>query len=688
MNAHSAVWKRLVRVLAGLMLVLAVINPVTRLTSIANAAGPYVVDTSTDGPDTNVGDTFCSDGVDGCSLRAAIQQATNDSIPTTITFSSDLSGTTLLLDNTYGTLLWVGDNITVTGEAKNIAISGANLGAGKSIFRIEGSNNHLQNLRVKLAPQDGVQIGDFAGVGTGNNNTLLGVRAYSNARAGIYVFGGSNGGGQNNTISSSLIGASTPAACGLGNDIGVFVDQGATGTTVTSNNIICNTLQGVKIMNANNVAVTVNVIGVSGSATLPNGGDGVYAYGTTGAYVQGNLISGNGSNGLVFDNSTQASAYDNRIGTDASVLVAVPNGGDGLVLMGGTNFTVIGSMLAGDRNIFSGNAGSGIRMDGSGTHDNAVVGNYIGTNFFGTAAVANGQNGVRVQNGAHNNTIGGFGSAAVRNLISGNSLDGVLLLNGATQNYIDGNFIGLAADGLTAIPNGLGGVAAINAPNNGIGSGHGSTNQYISGNAWQGVYVFSSDNTFIGQSNSIGVAADNVTRRGNGRQGVWILDSINSTVVAHAVVYNGQSGVALTGSSSANDKIAPAYIAYNGGLPIDLGDDGPTANDLGDGDGGPNTLLNYPIITSFAGSVITGTACVNCTVFIYVAYGNPAAAGGGGFQIGSTIANGAGLWTTGLCCGLTRWNVSLVACESPCGLASNTSEMSPRPTLFLPIVSR
>jgi len=317
-----------------------------------------------------------------------------------------------------------------------------------------------------------------------------------------------------------------------------------------------------------------------------------------------------------------------------------------------------------------------------------VIGNKIGTNGTGTAAIANGENGVRLQNGAHNNTIGGHGSTDVRNVISGNVLDGIYLLSGATQNYIDGNFLGLGANGLTIIPNGLGGVALINAPNNGIGSAFASTSQYISGNALQGIYVSSSDNTFIGQSNSIGVAADNVSPRGNGLQGVLINESINSSVFAHAVLYNGSSGVAVIGIDSQNDKIVPTYVAFNGGLPIDLGADGATANDPGDGDGGPNTLLNYPVITSYAGTVITGTVCANCTVFIYVAYGNPALESGGGYLVQSVVANGAGQWTAPLIGGLHHQDVSLVACQSPCSLAANTSEMSPRPILYLPLMQR
>jgi CSLREA domain-containing protein len=74
MNTHSAVWKRLAHLLAGLILVLAVFSPATGLTRVAHATGPFVVDTSADGQDSNLGDGVCSDG-SGCSLRAAIQQA-------------------------------------------------------------------------------------------------------------------------------------------------------------------------------------------------------------------------------------------------------------------------------------------------------------------------------------------------------------------------------------------------------------------------------------------------------------------------------------------------------------------------------------------------------------------------------------------------------------------------------------
>lgn len=55
-------------------------------------------------------------------------------------------------------------------------------------------------------------------------------------------------------------------------------------------------------------------------------------------------------------------------------------------------------------------------------------------------------------------------------------------------------------------------------------------------------------------------------------------------------------GIVVTGAGVSGNSIAGCYLYDNGGLAIDLGDDGPTVNDAGDADTGPNTLVNYPTI--------------------------------------------------------------------------------------------
>src|SRR5205823_4527857 len=80
-----------------------------------------------------------------------------------------------------------------------------------------------------------------------------------------------------------------------------------------------------------------------------------------------------------------------------------------------------------------------------------IQGNMIGTNVAGTAVLANGGAGINV-NGSANNTIGGL-TAATRNIISGNSQNGIVI-SGATavQNVVQGNYIGADKNGNALIP--------------------------------------------------------------------------------------------------------------------------------------------------------------------------------------------------------------------------------------------
>ena len=82
------------------------------------------------------------------------------------------------------------------------------------------------------------------------------------------------------------------------------------------------------------------------------------------------------------------------------------------------------------RNVLSGNLNNGVRQLGD--DRDRHLGNYIGTNAAGTAAVKNFYRGVTVED-AINPVIGGT-VAGARNVISGNGLEGLefVFTNGGT----------------------------------------------------------------------------------------------------------------------------------------------------------------------------------------------------------------------------------------------------------------
>ena len=128
---------------------------------------------------------------------------------------------------------------------------------------------------------------------------------------------------------------------------------------------------------------------------------------------------------------------------------------------------------------------NGILVQGG---NNVISGNYIGTNSAGTAALPNGLHGVTIDSSS-GNTVGGI-TAGTRNVISGNTQRGVFISGTATNNNVQGNFIGTNAAGTAAVKNSFAGVT-IQAPasNNLIGGSTAAQRNVISGNDIAGVSI-------------------------------------------------------------------------------------------------------------------------------------------------------------------------------------------------------
>jgi hypothetical protein len=156
--------------------------------------------------------------------------------------------------------------------------------------------------------------------------------------------------------------------------------------------------------------------------------------------VPGNVISGNTGNGIEIalptGSTPGASIGGNFVGPAASGTAALPNGGEGILIDGVPGNTIGGS---GQPNVISGNTLNGIHLSGTGATGNVVSTNLIGTTADGMAALGNARNGVVIGSGASRNTVGGA-TAALANTIHFNTLAGVSVLSG-TRNALRRNSI-------------------------------------------------------------------------------------------------------------------------------------------------------------------------------------------------------------------------------------------------------
>ncbi len=288
-----------------------------------------------------------------------------------------------------------------------------------------------------------------------------------------------------------------------------------------------------------------------------------------------------------------------------------PSTADGLRIS--ANSCVIKSLNI--RNFFGGN---GIMLTGASRND-SITNCYIGTDETGTVMAGN-KTGIRLQSGSSNNTIGG--TTSIGNVISGNISDGIVITgNGTDSNLVSGNFIGVDSTSTrNQLPNLNNGITiAGKAKSNSIGTGSISGANIIAGNLGNGINITdsgTSNNKVLG--NFIGILSNNADR-GNAQSGIIFASNSDSNIVGpgNVIAFNSRNGVTVGTSKTATgvvrNKITRNSIFMNVGLGIDLGNDGVTTNDNGDRDNGPNTLLNYPEITSVTniGTSVTVKGVIN-----------------------------------------------------------------------------
>ena len=541
--------------------------------------------------------------------------------------------------------------ILISGGAHNNFIGGASptlanyIGGNTAVgVAINGSGSNGNFVTGNIIGTDGhgsKAIPNVAGImisGGAQNNTIGGNSASvrnlisGNSAAGISI---KEAGSSGNNIAGNFIGLGADGVTKVPNKLGIIVSEGAGGNTIGAPGNGVNIISGnlgaaVYFIGSNGNTVTNNVIGPDvNSSRLPGNGVGVAA--TAGSQNNvigpGNLISSNFTGvDLEGTNTSNNSVIGNYIGTGANPTSADANSPyanfAGVSISNAAQGNTIGGTTAATRNLISGNTGLGISIDGANTNGNVVEGNFIGTTVAGAGAIPN-STGVFISGGASFNAIGAGGAG---NLISGN--DGIavgIAGSGTNNNSVQGNTIGANPMITQAVPNGTGVSVDEGARNTLIGGLTAGTGNFVSGNHGAGIEIKGASSATTVERNYIGSGAGGNGSIPNG-QGVTIDGNSQFTVIGadktltdrdqitsvSNIIANNPVGIVVKGGLSYNNTIRGNAFVNNGST-IDLGGDGPTANDNKDGDDGPNRLQNAPVITSVArnsdntGNEITGT---------------------------------------------------------------------------------
>lgn len=307
--------------------------------------------------------------------------------------------------------------------------------------------------------------------------------------------------------------------------------------------------------------LAIELVGSGGYAFVLENGAAFYTVTVQGLAIHGfsEPILGNGN----LAGNSQLNVYGNFIGTTIGGQALPGAGNSGSTLRTGQSSAQVGGIQPWQRNLLSGGANFGVVIDGPAI----VEGNLIGTDASGTSAIPNGSfgngPGVRIPSNRANIRIGGA-SPESRNVISGNRSFAIVIARqpGAVQYAgleIKGNYIGTDWSGVHPLPNGFTQASAA-AFGGGIQVSGPSTDPtpaiiggFAAGEA--NLIAFNSGVGIIAATNDVGEGFDS---RGNAIHG------------NHAV----------------------------GRANIDIGANGPTANDPDDADGGANNGQNWPEVLS------------------------------------------------------------------------------------------
>jgi CSLREA domain-containing protein len=494
-------------------------------------------------------------------------------------------------------------------------------------------------------------------------------------------------------VSSNWLGVKLDGSAG-GNGTGILLGKGLENTRIGNegeSNVFANNLgDGLDIHGADNVRVMSGYFGVApdGATPAPNGGKDIEIVAYEGSGGIGNrigtlltsqpaatpvcdggcnVISGAGSSGIDLEGdggeespATATTIIGNHIGLDVSGTAAVPNAADG-VHAGQAARTVIGGPRASEGNRFAG--GDTAVLAGPAAANLVVRGNSIGVAVTG-AGLAAPDDGILVNSE-------GLPSAAAEAVIAGNEIrmqGGVAIDQKGLGGWIDRNRIAGAGIGIRT-------------------SGYEEHGNLIEGN----VIERSGSNAILIENEFNEVLGNEIA--GAGGAGVRLLgvdpfrtfgNRVGGDSEADENTISGSGGAAIEianiEKNSANE-VARNRGAGNGGQFIDL-----VALSPGTEPKGPNEGIAPPPIEAVTGSEARGSAEPGARVRVFRKAGS--SAGEVASFLGEAIVDEEGLWAVPYAAAIPAGTVIAATQTDENGgtseLALATTPANPTPACALP----
>lgn len=231
---------------------------------------------------------------------------------------------------------------------------------------------------------------------------------------------------------------------------------------------------------------------------------------------------------------------------------------DGIAITGGASDNTIGGAGKGEGNIVGANGRSGITVQGEGSDNNRIIGNHIGVDVSGTAALPNAMHGIDISSGPSDTVIGGeFGKEG--NVIGGNLSAGILTI-GDFNTVIQGNIIGLDVYLRESIPNATCGIVLVGSNGALVGS-EDLKDRNIIGGQWTGIDIWGGTTGAQIINNQIGYRSF----AGNMQNGIHLRDGSKNNIVGpgNTISYSSRSGIEISGEESLNNTITANSIHDN-----------------------------------------------------------------------------------------------------------------------------